>query len=1699
MTGRNISFPIKNADGTPFYDLVLHKATFDSVVMSLGDKITGDVYYKDNTLPVTMQEYIEYQPNDSTDVVRYVLVNPPTIVREGIASDNGDLRGMTKYSFEFYHPMYMLSNFPFTDVAVSDDEKQYLSDDKKFSWIGYLKDFVDKLNKNLQNTQWVVVINSNVSPTKLNMLSEVISFDKEFVSDALKKAYEVWGVPYIVDGLKEGEYYFTDSQMNRIDYYSPEGGSKRFVIVFGNPTNQIQSDSSEGALNTQNGVIGYNGTYYYLNSPIRVSSGQGIRVKRGLREGRPVQKPYYIIKVNVSSEDEDVTNEKLGETLSQNGEFYSDADIFVVIGGSICDYWEYVYYSREVFTFQMGKGVGLKNNSRTPKNNKIITRISGYGSEDNIPYGYPQIEWTGNQQWNYTINNQSGMQEITIGGRTFMAMSYPIYDGILGGRKVRLIKHPFTRTYLMPSIYSETVNKKVNPNAQGYDPEIDIVDYYDADSSYPNPIVPSAPSFEIHEFEKIKPRLGDKQILKAYAYAGSGHDSSAADDGGYVTPERLHTIIVAIYASEDLYYPAVESLAAFDVAATYNKTSGSDKKEGGAYNYEWSVVVRNDGVLVAKYTSDKYHIYKNVVLNSSIMDEDTQVPWDDSMNENGEYNQSYFKIKLPDNLGFDLYASAAITQEMHINMRSGDCIGCTFPVQVDWDDYKKNFYDSNGNFDPVIGEGHPRDGSKYPDSTNTSITIIVQKETETFGRLMPNIYQQPHMGDKFVILGISLPTSYITNAEHELDDAMKDFMRENNVFLYEYPLKFDEYFLAKNVDILSQMRNNTAVRFRFADNVVKDLYIKQMSIKFGDSPLPKYDITLTDDIDVVINKIGQVADSIGYAIQQLSLLRESIDLNSKLSRITDDIALGRITFQSGLNSLGKMILGSEIKSDGFVSGMDGTGRGWRIDNLGNSELESLRVRSFLEVVELLINRLQAQEGDTLFTDNDQIIHVESKTNPNDGKTYYVLTLKDKWEGYITAQQKDNIIKGIINTLAANYGNVSDITEGQSVETDGDNKYYTSWMRVVAVRGDILEWWVVDEDEGTKKKLIKNQIAVVLYPDSEVPAQKNFPPCELMTIARFGCDADPNAEGLSAGEKQSIIRRQRLFAISTTDGRITKLTGVDKPILEEKNYGTTLGVVPEFIEDWPIASRLIEGKDYLYAQGIIVGDFIKVDRSGNRLINYVDCGEWVDYNSISESDRKAGYGIYLVNEYNNESLQQETHDVWHNGSMWRCLIHQPINDGGVLVAKEPTESNHQYWKKLLAKGDNGRSYYYAGIFHSGLNFTVTNAEAPFYQYGDNYYVFVGNNGTYSTTYGDSNFSGYPNSSTNWQIMVTDFKYLISEAVFSEYAQFGSAIIKGDWMLSTNGRVNYTDYTKTDILTGVIGNSTFSLPAYTIFDPTNVQGSNIIKTYIRGETVISSSESEKNITTVSLSNEKVYGITVIGFSNNASNPISIQIYKAGETPCEPLIFETETATSLSRYFKVIDNGDHIVKIINRGYGGAITFLDIYEVSFSPNYAVNLLTGFVYQKTGVFSGFIRKQKTLITGNNISNYTSPMEEFGDYLDFDKCGSWVEFASLNEGAQFYMPSIYPDINTYTKSHLDFSRSFVGASLLIHNRDSNYSVSLTGNLKSSEEQQSGISFTIERGEFAYLECKMTSRNIGQGANEEWEEEVYWVYRKGKIK
>lgn len=322
----------------------------------------------------------------------------------------------------------------------------------------------------------------------------------------------------------------------------------------------------------------------------------------------------------------------------------------------------------------------------------------------------------------------------------------------------------------------------------------------------------------------------------------------------------------------------------------------------------------------------------------------------------------------------------------------------------------------------------------------------------------------------------------------------------------------------------------------------------------------------------------------GYADVAKDLSEDSPIREMFLSRLVDDVAKGNITFEQAIKVLGLASFGGGAEFGEFIKSLY-AGKGAGIDAAGNAEFESVRVRSYFECLELIINRLSAIEGDQLLTEADTIERVEDL-----GDNCYGLYLKSKWDGYFTAQYPGNVLKGIINTLAT-----------------GSGVYYTSWLRVNSVN------------------TAANYIEVTLYPGEETPAGTNYPPCEMMKIARWG--------------NQTDVTRQSCIYLSSTEGRIVRLTGVTKPIIDGTNYGASFGTLPEFLRalDLPI----IEGQDYVYARGLIVQDIIRIDYQGKPIAEVVDRGQW------------AAGTAYYAGDLNEETGVYEISDVWYSGCKWRC--------------------------------------------------------------------------------------------------------------------------------------------------------------------------------------------------------------------------------------------------------------------------------------------------------------------------------------------------------------------------------------------------------------------------------------------------------------
>lgn len=322
----------------------------------------------------------------------------------------------------------------------------------------------------------------------------------------------------------------------------------------------------------------------------------------------------------------------------------------------------------------------------------------------------------------------------------------------------------------------------------------------------------------------------------------------------------------------------------------------------------------------------------------------------------------------------------------------------------------------------------------------------------------------------------------------------------------------------------------------------------------------------------------------GYADVANDLTEDSPIRKQFLSRLVDDVAKGNITFEQAIRVAGVSYMGGGAEFGEFIKSLY-AGKGAGIDAKGNAEFESVRVRSYFECLELIINRLSAIEGDQLLTEADTIDSVDDL-----GDNCYGLHLRSKWDGYFTAQAVGNVLKGIINTLAS-----------------GSGKYYTCWLRVNSVN------------------TANNYIEVTAYPDEDTPAGKNYAPCEAMKIARWG--------------NQTDTKRQSCIYLSSTEGRIVRLTGVTKPIVEASNYGATFGTLPEFLREMDLP--IVEGQDYVYARGLIVQDIIRIDYQGRPVSEVIDRGQW---------DATANYYCEAINL---DTGRYEISDVWYMGCKWRC--------------------------------------------------------------------------------------------------------------------------------------------------------------------------------------------------------------------------------------------------------------------------------------------------------------------------------------------------------------------------------------------------------------------------------------------------------------
>ncbi|MEI3467560.1 MAG: hypothetical protein V8Q76_01250 [Bacteroides intestinalis] len=490
------------------------------------------------------------------------------------------------------------------------------------------------------------------------------------------------------------------------------------------------------------------------------------------------------------------------------------------------------------------------------------------------------------------------------------------------------------------------------------------------------------------------------------------------------------------------------------------------------------------------------------------------------------------------------------------------------------------------------------------------INIYPDEETQ-----IPGGNLIPRVGNTYIPWNFRMPAEYETQAEQDYKAAVDNYLKTYSEDVSKY---------GGDTDYIYIDTHNVPLQLGQSVRLTSDEYFGEVG--YRDSRMTKV-VRKLDNLSIATiecsNQVGkgwksQVDSSITqlkYVLEQkeettLDILKSWDGRTATDYRVMSALRVLKEITQRALSKIGpdqteyliKYLGGLEI---GEAIDSLTAGKGIIADIIGRMQLSRLEVRNSLVVLRLIINEIQAMSGDFTFSDCGTIEKVELL---DDGT--YRLTLEKRTDTDWTSLDENDVMLSIINTLLA-----------------GGTDYYTSWFRCVT------------------KNRNDNTLTVVLYPDSEVPGGKNYPPVEGYNVTRRG-----NAKVPDTGEAPN--ERAQSWLLSSREGRIMFLQNVFKPILEDYNYALTLGRFPnvKMIEKLPIGSTDV---------GVMskIGVFEKIyeaDWNGTIIPKKVDRGEWsLATAQGDEPYRFVDYETQLENQKVITTLEQ--HTVYHYGCKWGCLI------------------------------------------------------------------------------------------------------------------------------------------------------------------------------------------------------------------------------------------------------------------------------------------------------------------------------------------------------------------------------------------------------------------------------------------------------------
>ena len=190
-------------------------------------------------------------------------------------------------------------------------------------------------------------------------------------------------------------------------------------------------------------------------------------------------------------------------------------------------------------------------------------------------------------------------------------------------------------------------------------------------------------------------------------------------------------------------------------------------------------------------------------------------------------------------------------------------------------------------------------------------------------------------GDHFVLTGITLPDSYVKAASLKLLKYAIAYLDKNDYTRYVYQPKVDELFMARQHDkavadttgtiksLHDTLKAGDLMEFEDTDIGIGGIIsIDQLTIKEEDGKIPTYDITLRDDKEVgtiqkIQDKISSLQNGVNASLTASQVKTQVAVEGSKyfVSKLTDDIAKGTITWEKVQKLLGGLLVGENFSFD----------------------------------------------------------------------------------------------------------------------------------------------------------------------------------------------------------------------------------------------------------------------------------------------------------------------------------------------------------------------------------------------------------------------------------------------------------------------------------------------------------------------------------------------------------------------------------------------------------------------------------------------------------------------------------------------------------------------------------------------------------------------------------------------------------------